>query len=161
MRASLPPTTYDRHYYTPQWGNMDVTGMYWDNLMSSRYAVDLQRIYGVPGSEYVGYGTNDLTIGNPIQPHLQASPRGPLVQGYEVPIEVLSTASSTELKEVHENGRNLNTSKLSGGGDPVAVEKGLTAILQNSSQKIQIFYILTEDNTYNCVCFYTYIELFI
>ncbi|KAF2536523.1 hypothetical protein F2Q70_00004298 [Brassica cretica] len=124
VRASLPPTMYDPHYYTPQWGTMDVTGRYWDNLMSSRYAVELQRIYGVPGSEYVGYGPNDLNIGNPIHPHLQASPSGPLMHGYEVPIEVSSTASSTEVKEVNENGGNLNTSKLTGAGAPISVDKG-------------------------------------
>ncbi|WZZ88858.1 hypothetical protein YC2023_117437 [Brassica napus] len=124
VRASLPPTMYDPHYYTPQWGTMDVTRRYWDNLMSSRYAVELQRIYGVPGSEYVGYGPNDLNIGNPIHPHLQASPSGPLMHGYEVPIEVSSTASSTKVKEVNENGGNLNTSKLTGAGAPISVDKG-------------------------------------
>lgn len=132
VRASLPPTMYDPHYYTPQWGTMDVTGRYWDNLMSSRYAVELQRIYGVPGSEYVGYGPNDLNIGNPIPSHLQASPSGPLMHGYEVPIEVSSTASSTEVKEVNENGGNLNTSKLTGAGAPISVEKGLTPMFRIS-----------------------------
>ncbi|KAG2316173.1 hypothetical protein Bca52824_019295 [Brassica carinata] len=35
----------------------------WDNLMSSRYATELNMIYGVPGSENVGYPSTDLIIG--------------------------------------------------------------------------------------------------
>lgn len=55
----------------------------WDNLMSSRYATELNMIYGVPGSENVGYPSTDLFIGaghNPYQhEHVDVSPGPPTV----------------------------------------------------------------------------------
>ncbi|KAF3608892.1 hypothetical protein DY000_02047463 [Brassica cretica] len=42
---------------------------YWENIMDSRYALELQRIYGVPGSEHVGYQNTDLIIGNGSSPY--------------------------------------------------------------------------------------------
>ncbi|KAL0730052.1 hypothetical protein Bca4012_026145 [Brassica carinata] len=42
------------------WRGEETRRRYWDNLMSSRYTLELQRIYGVPGSEYVGYPQTGL-----------------------------------------------------------------------------------------------------
>lgn len=81
MRSAPPHTMYGPQYYTQHMGSMDVRGSYWENLMSSRYAVELQRIYGVPGSEYVGYFPTDLNIGNPNAPPMLRSPNGHLCLG--------------------------------------------------------------------------------
>ena len=105
--------------------SMDVRGSYWEKLVSSRYAVDVQRIYGVPGSEYVGYSPNDLNIGNPTVPPMHGSPNGPPMHGYGVPIELSSTGSSTEVQNVDALGVTVNTSKETGIGDGICVEKGL------------------------------------
>ncbi|KAL0724043.1 hypothetical protein Bca4012_038642 [Brassica carinata] len=52
-------TSYGQTPYPP---NMTGTG-YWERLMVSRYAVELERIYGVVGSENVGYQANNIEIG--------------------------------------------------------------------------------------------------
>lgn len=36
---------------------------YWESLMASNYALQVGRIYGVPGSENLGYPPTDLNIG--------------------------------------------------------------------------------------------------
>ncbi|CAG7874564.1 unnamed protein product [Brassica rapa] len=124
MTTTPRQSMYGPHYYTPHMGSMAVRGSYWENLMSSRYAVDVQRIYGVPGSEYVGYSPNDLNIGNPTGPPMLGSPNGPPMHGYGVPIEVSSTASSTEVHNVRDIGVTVNTSKETGIRDGICVEKG-------------------------------------
>ncbi|KAF3513814.1 hypothetical protein F2Q69_00000632 [Brassica cretica] len=70
------------HYNTTTWPPQETMITYWDNLMSSRYALELKRIYGVPGSEHTGYPYATLNIGSP------NTPIGP-------PIMFLSNESST------------------------------------------------------------------
>lgn len=110
VRPTVRASMYEPQYNAPHWANMDVRGRYWENMMGSRYAVDVQRIYGVPGSEFVGYGPNDLNINNPNPARMHGSPIGPSMADYEVPIEVSSTASSTEMNHTSEMGGNLTTS---------------------------------------------------
>ncbi|KAG2298308.1 hypothetical protein Bca52824_034780 [Brassica carinata] len=51
------------------WSDVEFGPVYWDSLMSSRYAVELGRIYGVVGSENVGYQQANLIIGDSAQVH--------------------------------------------------------------------------------------------
>lgn len=95
MRPGGNSHGYDSNSFFPQFGTVEVRPEYWDSLMSSSYAVQLQRIYGVSGSEYVGYGQTDLHIVPSNEP---AYPRNPN------PIEVSSNGSSTEVKIVGETG---------------------------------------------------------
>ncbi|KAL0733094.1 hypothetical protein Bca4012_009304 [Brassica carinata] len=52
-------------YYPTPWMGDEMGTRYWENLMDSRYAIELQRIYGVPGSEHGGYQNTNLNIGSP------------------------------------------------------------------------------------------------
>ena len=56
-------------YYRNPWGGEEMRTRYWENIMDSRYALELQRIYGVPGSEHVGYQNTYLIIGNSSSPY--------------------------------------------------------------------------------------------
>lgn len=59
----------DHHHYNATYLTAEERRpTYWENLMSSRYAVELQRIYGVPGSEHTGYPHTTLNIGSPNTP---------------------------------------------------------------------------------------------
>jgi len=59
----------------PNWSGIDIGPVYWQNLISSSYALQLDRIYGVEGSEYVGYQPSDIAIGGPeAKPRTQALP---------------------------------------------------------------------------------------
>lgn len=86
--------------------------------MSSSYVVQLQRIYGVPGSEYVGYAPNDLNI---VATNVPPIPRN------QQPIEVSSNGSSTDVKTIVETGAEANFSKIERTcfGNHVHVEKGI------------------------------------
>ncbi|CAN6871117.1 unnamed protein product [Brassica oleracea] len=86
--------------------------------MSSSYVVQLQRIYGVPGSEYVGYAPNDLNI---VATNVPPIPRN------QQPIEVSSNGSSTDVKTIVETGAEANFSKIERTcfGNHVHVEKDI------------------------------------
>ncbi|KAF2548494.1 hypothetical protein F2Q70_00021277 [Brassica cretica] len=62
------PNLPQPHYRNP-WGGEEMRTRYWENIMDSRYAFELQRIYGAPGSEHVGYQNTDLIIGNGSSPY--------------------------------------------------------------------------------------------
>lgn len=87
--------------------------------MSSRYALELERIYGVRGSEYVGYLPTDLALVNPPSPvcHLNRN---------NFHIEVSSTGSSAERKTVVGMGGEVTKPSISGFGqtNAVVIEKG-------------------------------------
>ena len=74
--------------------------------MASSYALELQRIYGVPGSEFTGYQPTDLNIPNSGD---QEIPQ------YQLPIDVSSTASSTELNTRANVRAQINNSTLGTG----------------------------------------------
>lgn len=84
--------------------------------MSSAYYVQLQRIYGVPSSENVGYQHSDLNIGNKCVLH---------APGLDVSIEVSSTASSTDLNNLVNIGADINNSTLQNERGAVCREIGL------------------------------------
>ncbi|KAL0712698.1 hypothetical protein Bca4012_019676 [Brassica carinata] len=115
----VPYPTYDPRYYTNSWPNMEVGQGYWESLMSSRYALELERIYGVRGSEYVGYLPTDLALVNPPSPvcHLNRN---------NFHIEVSSTGSSAERKTVVGMGGEVTKPSISGFGqtNAVVIEKG-------------------------------------
>lgn len=78
--------------------------------MSSSYAVQLQRIYGVTDSEYVGYGHNDL--------HIVPS-NDPAVPRNRIPIPVSSNSSSTNVKPIGETGASMTFNRAG----PSALDK--------------------------------------
>ncbi|CAG7869442.1 unnamed protein product [Brassica rapa] len=84
--------------------------------MNSSYAVHLQRIYGVPGSEYVGYGPNELNI---VPSNVPVFPRN------TNSIQASSTGSSAHGKTKDETGSEVNFYKVenSGLGNPLNQEK--------------------------------------
>lgn len=45
------------------WSGVDIGSVYWQNLAGSAYALELERIYGVQGSEYVGYQPSKSLLG--------------------------------------------------------------------------------------------------
>ncbi|KAL0677979.1 hypothetical protein Bca4012_005960 [Brassica carinata] len=45
-RTFVPAHAYDPGCYSPHFGNMEARPEYWESLMNSSYAVQLQRIYG-------------------------------------------------------------------------------------------------------------------
>lgn len=118
FRTSVPSPTYDPNYYNPHFGALEATPEYWERLMSSSYAVQLQRIYGVPGSEYVGYAPTELNIGT--------SNVHPFPANHQ-PITVSSNVSFTDVKPVVEAGSEVNFTKLETScyKNPVYLEKGL------------------------------------
>ena len=79
---------------------------YYDSLMASSYALQLGRIYGVPGSEFTGYQSTDLNIVNSGD---QEIPQ------YQLPVDVDSTASSTELNTGVVLTSQINTSAIGTG----------------------------------------------
>ncbi|KAG2329946.1 hypothetical protein Bca52824_001126 [Brassica carinata] len=69
-----------RKYYAPTRPVFHGGAAYWDDLMASRYATELNMIYGVAGSENVGYPSTDLVIGsseNTYQHQLMRATTGP------------------------------------------------------------------------------------
>lgn len=54
---------HEGRYYAPTRQVFHRGAGYWNNLMSSRYETELNMIYGVPGSENLGYPSTDLVIG--------------------------------------------------------------------------------------------------
>ncbi|CAH8382616.1 unnamed protein product [Eruca vesicaria subsp. sativa] len=112
-------------FYTPPWNTINVRPWYWENLMSSSYAMELQQIYGVRGSEYVGYTTNDLNIGNTnAARHMHGYPIHEPRTSYLIPIEVSSMASSTEMKCVTERLDDISRPQIKGFPGEVYQEKG-------------------------------------
>uniref|UniRef100_M4CDT3 Uncharacterized protein n=1 Tax=Brassica campestris TaxID=3711 RepID=M4CDT3_BRACM len=79
---------------------------YYESLMASTYAVELQRIYGVPGSEFTGYQPTNLNI--------QQSGDQEIPQ-YQLPLEVSPTASSTEINTSGTVIAQINNSTLGTG----------------------------------------------
>lgn len=79
---------------------------YYETLMASTYAVELARIYGVPGSEFTGYLPTNLNI---VPSGDQEIPQ------YQFPFEVSSTASSTELNTRRQERAQINNSALGTG----------------------------------------------
>ncbi|CAH8319649.1 unnamed protein product [Eruca vesicaria subsp. sativa] len=124
MPQHVHHATYQPPFYTPPWHIINVRPWYWENLMSSSYAMELQRIYGVRGSEYVGYVTNDLNIGNTNTHHMHGYPIPEPRPSYVISFEVSSTASSTELKNVVERVDDITTPKIKGFRGEVYQEKG-------------------------------------
>lgn len=97
---------------------------YYDSLMASSYALQLGRIYGVPGSEFTGYQSTDLNIVNSGD---QEIPQ------YQLPVDVDSTASSTELNTGVALTGQINTSAIGTGyvHGHVISEKGMSVSLTN------------------------------
>lgn len=52
-----------RRYYAPTSSVLHGEPVYWGNMMNSRYATELNLIYGVAGSKYVGYHPHELLTG--------------------------------------------------------------------------------------------------
>ncbi|KAJ4910160.1 Uncharacterized protein Rs2_04781 [Raphanus sativus] len=67
LRNTNSPAMYGglRAAYNPHDDNRywEMSAGYWESLMASNYAMQVGRIYGVPGSENVGYPPTDLNIG--------------------------------------------------------------------------------------------------
>ncbi|CAH8382653.1 unnamed protein product [Eruca vesicaria subsp. sativa] len=125
MTQSFPHCAYCPYFYTPPWHTIHIRPWYWENLMSLTYAMELQRIYGVHGSGYVGYVTNDLNIGNLNTHHMHGYTTNEPTSGYGNLIDVSSTASSTEVKTVVEMVNDISSSKKTiGFGGQVCQEKG-------------------------------------
>ncbi|KAH0899015.1 hypothetical protein HID58_048583, partial [Brassica napus] len=134
FRTSVPSPTYDLHYYTPHFGAMEDSPEYLESLMSSSYVVQLQRIYRVPGSEYVGYAPTDLNIGATNVP--------PIPRNQQL-IDVSSNGSSTDVKTIVETWAEVNFSKMEPTcyGNFVYVEKDMNFACSNGyyvNQYIQI-----------------------
>lgn len=67
LRNTNTPAIYGglRAAYNPHDDNRywEMRPGYWESLMASNYAMQVGRIYGVPGSENNGYPPTDLNIG--------------------------------------------------------------------------------------------------
>ncbi|KAL0701425.1 hypothetical protein Bca4012_057547 [Brassica carinata] len=139
IRTSVPSHTYDPQFCSPHFGSMEGKPEYWESLMSSSYAVQVQRIYGVPGSEYVGYGPNDLNI---VPSNVPSFPRN------QNPIQVSSTGSSTDVKTIAETGTEVNFYKIepTGLGNQVYRERGESSRQVNLATAEEV---ATEKNTDN------------
>ncbi|KAG5407976.1 hypothetical protein IGI04_004295 [Brassica rapa subsp. trilocularis] len=140
FRTSVPSPTYDPNYYNPHFGALEATPEYWERLMSSSYAVQLQRIYGVPGSEYVGYAPTELNIGT--------SNVHPFPANHQ-PITVSSNVSSTDVKPVVEAGSEVNFTKLETScyKNPVYLEKGESSKQVNEGPTAQLAGVGNNENT--------------
>ncbi|KAG2301523.1 hypothetical protein Bca52824_030174 [Brassica carinata] len=93
---------------------------YYDSLMASSYALQLGRIYGVPGSEFTGYQSTDLNI---------VTSGDQEIPPYQLPVDVDSTASSTEFNTGVALTSQMNTSAIGTGyvHGHVISEKGETS----------------------------------
>lgn len=106
--------------------------------MSSSYAVQVQRIYGVPGSENVGYGPNDLNI---VPSNVPSFPRN------QNPIQVSSTGSSTDVKTIAKTGTEINFYKIepTGLGNQIYRERGIyfdsCGLNQNKTYNFNICFV--------------------
>ncbi|CAF1919158.1 unnamed protein product [Brassica napus] len=104
---------------------MEDSPEYLESLMSSSYVVQLQRIYRVPGSEYVGYAPTDLNIGATNVP--------PIPRNQQL-IDVSSNGSSTDVKTIVETWAEVNFSKMEPTcyGNFVYVEKDMNFACESS-----------------------------
>ncbi|KAL0701783.1 hypothetical protein Bca4012_057905 [Brassica carinata] len=118
--AGISPVSVLRNTYAPSpYGGVRVGNVpydetrfwemrqgYYETLMASSYAVELARIYGVPGSKFTGYLPTDLNI---VPSGDQEIPQ------YQFPFEVSSTASSTEINTGRQVRAQINNSALGTG----------------------------------------------
>lgn len=108
--------------------------------MASRYALELERIYGVPGSEYVGYLSTDLALVNQTSPVCHLNREAP-------PTEVSSTGSSAQEKTVVDMGGEVTTPSISGTRPTAAVvvDKGKpTMTIKHRTFHIDIIFLITS-----------------
>ncbi|KAJ4904657.1 Uncharacterized protein Rs2_18608 [Raphanus sativus] len=110
LRTAYDPSTYSgisggyvSYDQARYWAMRD---SYYESLMASSYALQLGRIYGVPGSEFTGYVPSDLNIVNSGE---QEIPQ------YQAQVDVSSTASSTEFNTGLQLGGQINNSTLGNG----------------------------------------------
>lgn len=81
--------------------NWEMREGYYERLMASSYALQLGRIYGVPGSEFTGYPSIDLNIVNSGEQKIHQ---------YQVPVFESSTGSSTEFNTGRQARTQINNS---------------------------------------------------
>ncbi|KAL0716909.1 hypothetical protein Bca4012_066231 [Brassica carinata] len=95
----VPTYTYGRGLgvnIPMNWSGVDIGPVYWQNMMATSYALEVDRIYGVAGSEYVGYQPNDISIGDHVTPQPTQPFVAPHVYGRGAPFDIKNVTEVTK-----------------------------------------------------------------